>query len=293
MNYAAIDIGSNAGRLLIGYVIPQGDHYSIKKASLTRVPLRLGDDVFSKGKIGKKKEEMLLDSFKAFSHLMKVYDVRHIKAYATSAMREAENSSEIIEKIIKETGISLELIDGQKEADLIFSTFHTQKLEHDKSYLFIDVGGGSTELTIIKNGKRVVSKSFKVGTIRFMKGSVKDSVWDKIKKWLSDNMNGESYAAIGTGGNATRIIKISGNKYLEPLKIAEFNRIKRYVESFTYEERIEQLRMKPDRADVIVPASNIYLKIMDLAKITEIYVPKMGLADGMILSMYMEEKDKK
>lgn len=288
--FAAIDIGTNAGRLLIGYVIPQNGHLSVKKALLTRLPLRLGEEVFNSGSISKSKEKMFMHTMHAFSHLLKAYQVKSIKAVATSAMREADNGISITEKIFKQTGIQLQTIDGEEEAEFIFATFKTQNLDQKRSYLFIDVGGGSTELTIIKDGKRIKSRSFKIGTIRLKQGKVDQTVWGDIEKWISKNRDPKlKMSAIGTGGNANRIVKISNKKYLDPVTLDEITDIRNHIARYSLNERVEKLRLKPDRADVIIPACDIYVNIIRKACINEMYVPKMGLADGIILSLYQDE----
>jgi len=285
--FAAIDIGTNAGRILIGYVIPQNGHLSIKKALLTRLPLRLGEDVFDSGSISENKTDMFMHAMKAFKHLMEAYNVKSYRAVATSAMREAKNGLEIKSRILEVTNIDLEIIDGEEEANLIFSTFHTQKLDHSKSYLFIDVGGGSTELTIIRDGKRLKSKSFKLGTLRLKSGKVNQNVWPQMNKWIHKHCNTKELThAIGTGGNANRIVKMRNKKYLEPLTLDEIQETRNYIAQYSINERIELLRLKPDRADVIVPAADIYLNIIRMVGLKAMYVPKMGLADGIILSLH-------
>lgn len=285
--FAAIDIGTNAGRLLIGYVLPQNGHLSVKKAMLTRLPLRLGEEVFDEGAISKSKEKMLLHTMHAFSHLMKAHKVKSYKAVATSAMREASNGLEISKKIMTQTGIQIETIDGEQEADYIFATFKTQNLDQQRSYLFIDVGGGSTELTLIKDGERVKSRSFKIGTIRLKQGKVDQSVWIDIEKWITKNRDPKlKMSAIGTGGNANRIVKISNKKYLDAVSLDEITDIRNHIAQYSIEERVAKLRLKPDRADVIIPACDIYINIIRKACINEMYVPKMGLADGIILSLH-------
>lgn len=285
--FAAIDIGTNAGRMLIGYVIPEGDHLSVKKALLVRIPLRLGEEVFKSGDITGKKLDNFLHAMQGFSHIMQSYDVKAYRAVATSAMREAKSQKEIQKTIKKLSGIDIEVIDGDEEAELIFSTFITQNLDHSKSYLFIDVGGGSTELNILIDGKRIKQKSFKIGTIRLKSGKVDPSVWDDIASWIKKHCgNLEDIDAIGTGGNANRLVKIQKKAYLEPLTYKEIRKSRNAIAQLSIKERVEEMRMKPDRADVIVPATDIYLKILDLAKIEKMYVPKMGVADGIILDLY-------
>lgn len=284
--FAAIDIGSNAGRMLIGYVQHDGERKFIKKMSLTRVPLRLGESVFKTGFIENDKERMFLFTMKAFKNLMEAYQVEEYRAVATSAMREAENANDIIKKIRLESGIELELISGNEEADIIFKTFLTQNIDHTKNYLFIDVGGGSTEMTIISNGTRIKSKSFKIGTIRILQDQVKESEWEKMNKWLSNKLAGwDNVKAIGTGGNANRLIKMVGKKYLQPVKKKELDSIYKEISQYSVDERMDKYHMKPDRADVIEPALLIYSRAMELSGINEMIVPKLGLTDGLIVEM--------
>jgi exopolyphosphatase/guanosine-5'-triphosphate,3'-diphosphate pyrophosphatase len=286
--FGAIDIGTNAGRILIGYVITKNGYSRVRQVQIVRVPLRLGDDVYQNGIISKKKERQFSRALKSFKWLMKAYEVRTYKAYATSAMREASNKEEVIERLHKSSGIRLEIIDGEREAELIFSTFYTQKLP-DHQYVFIDVGGGSTELTYIVDGEKKESRSFDLGTVRSLRGKNKVGVWHEIEKWLiSTGIDQHGYAAIGTGGNINRVAKIYQKKYLEPVYRAEVLKTFEELSAMTYEERMQELRLKPDRADVIIPALEIYSRIMTIANIDLIYVPKMGLADGMILEQYFK-----
>jgi len=286
--FGAIDIGTNAGRLLIGYAITRDGYTRVRQVQMVRVPLRLGDDVFQTGIISKKKEKQFMYALKSFILLMKAYGVKSYTAYATSAMREAKNKKEILDSILKRTGIAMKPIDGKKEADLIMSTFYTQKLP-DYPYLFIDVGGGSTELSIIMNGEKLGSKSFQMGTVRNMIGKTRKGIWRDVEKWMGEKRIIETeFAAIGTGGNINRVAKLHEKKYLEPVYLEEVSQSLENISRMSYEDRIELLRLKPDRADVIVPALEIYKKIMEIGQIEKIYVPRMGLADGMILEQYFD-----
>lgn len=285
MNYGAIDIGSNAGRLLIGSVAEKGKEIQVKKILLTRVPLRLGEDVFTEKKISKERIKKLVKTMKAYRNLMDVYDVKNYRAVATSAMREADNKKEIIKEIKSETGIELEVIDGDTEAEIIFSTFFTQKLELAKNYLYIDVGGGSTEVSLLKGGEKIASKSFKIGTIRMLKNKVNDDKWIEMKEWVRDLKIKENLTAIGTGGNINRILKmhkgISNN-----MSYSDIKKIQAFVASYTLEDRINVLGLRPDRADVILPAADIYLAVMKYAGVQEIMIPKIGLTDGLIYNLH-------
>jgi exopolyphosphatase / guanosine-5'-triphosphate,3'-diphosphate pyrophosphatase len=289
--YGAIDVGTNSGKLLIGYIIGSDNQLSIKKAHLSRIPLRLGEDVYSDGKISSAKLDQLNHTFTAFKHLMKAYNVKAYHAVATSAMREAENSTEICKTLYQNTGIDLEIIDGKQEADYLFTLFKTQNINHSKSYLFVDVGGGSTELTIVKNGVRHKSKSFKLGSLRAIKVKPDLDIWKTVENWLTDNCcNGDQFTAIGTGGNINRILKFTKKKHLKPLNVNEIQSILNNIASYSAEDRVDILGLKPDRADVIIPAGEIYLKLMRMAGIDEIIVPKIGVSDGIIYNLYLQGK---
>jgi exopolyphosphatase / guanosine-5'-triphosphate,3'-diphosphate pyrophosphatase len=290
--YAAIDIGSNAGRLLIGNVVEQKDGTTVKKFSLTRVPLRLGEDVFTENKkISGAKIKMLVKTLRAYKLLMDVYEIEAYRACATSAMREASNRKEVLEIVKKETGIKLEVIDGEEEADLIFSTINTLDLPKNKSYLYIDVGGGSTEVTLLENGIKKASKSFKIGTIRMLKGKVSDEAWLKLKDWVKTlNPEHKEILAVGTGGNINRILKINGSDEHNEINYSDIKRIQASVSSYTLEDRVNKLGLRPDRADVIVPAADIYLAVMKYADVKEMIVPKIGLSDGIIYELFKKRK---
>lgn len=294
MIYAAIDIGSNAGRLLIGNVSGSGVSLSIKKFSLTRVPLRLGEEVFTNKRIPVKKVNMLVKTLKAYKLLMEVYDIKVFRACATSAMREATNRDEVVAKVKRETGIKLEIIDGDEEADLIFSTFDSLHFSKKRSYLYIDVGGGSTEVSLLENGKKIASKSFKIGTIRILKGKVDKKRWMQLKDWVKTlNPNHKEIVAIGTGGNINRILKINRGDDKNEIDYKDIKRIQQYIASFSLKDRIEHLGLRPDRADVIIPAADIYLAVMRYAEVTKMLVPKVGLSDGIIYDLYCKNEGKK
>lgn len=293
MIYGAIDIGSNAGRLLIGNVVEEDGMASIKKFSLTRVPLRLGEDVFTDKKISPARVKMLIKTLKAYKHLMDVYDIVDYRACATSAMREAENRKEILEEIKKETGIKLEIIDGEEEAELIFSTINTMKFERNKSYLYIDVGGGSTEVSLLENGERKKSKSFKIGTLRILKGKVDEKRWLELKDWVKTlNPEHKQILAIGTGGNINRMLKINRSEDDNSISYSDIKRIQTHIASYSLNDRINKLGLRPDRADVIVPAADIYLAVMRYADVTQMLVPKVGLSDGIIYELYKKNRKK-
>ncbi|MCB9197149.1 MAG: exopolyphosphatase [Flavobacteriales bacterium] len=292
MKLAAIDIGSNAVRLLIEEAFRlDNKEYYFKKISLTRVPIRLGEDVFTTGTISEDKAIKLVKAMKAFRLLMEVNDVVNYRGCATSAMREALNGKEVQKLIKKESKVNLDLISGEEEADLIFGNFDNSNVELDKSkaYLYIDVGGGSTEVTLIKNGERVDSYSFRLGSVRLLKTVVPDFEWEdairKIKKMVKDE---KDVIAIGTGGNINTIYKESRHSFGETIKLSEITKIVEHIESFDYETRIRKLKLKPDRADVIVPAGKIYTTFMRAGNSKMMIVPKVGLSDGIISKMYSE-----
>jgi exopolyphosphatase / guanosine-5'-triphosphate,3'-diphosphate pyrophosphatase len=293
LKYGAIDIGSNAVRLLIGEVREKNGNISIRKLSLIRVPIRLGESVFEDGFISKIKADKLVKSMKSFILLNDIYDTKGMIAYATSAMREAKNKEEIIERIFKETKLEIEVISGQKEADMLFATFFLKSFKKDRSYLYIDVGGGSTEITLLRNGEKIKSKSFRLGTVRSIFGKVAEKTWVELEEYILDLCQGEkNITAIGTGGNINRLFKMSKLQYGEALSLEKIIEMSDLINSLTFEERIEKLYLRPDRADVIVPAAKIYRTIMEVAKIKKMIVPKIGLTDGMILTQYKRDMKK-
>ncbi len=290
MKLAAIDIGSNAARLLIVEIT--NDKYGnpvFNKLNLVRVPLRLGFDVFDTGEISKEKRGMILQTMKAYTHLMKAYGVTDTIACATSAMRDASNSSDIIRKIKMETGLNIEVITGEFEASLIYENHIAETMDTDHSYLYIDVGGGSTELTFFAEGKLVFKQSFNIGTIRLLKDMVTDSKWTEIKDFIKNKTKGyKKIVAIGTGGNINKVFSLSKKKDGKPLSIELLKDYCKEISSFSLEDRINVYKLRPDRADVIVPALQIYINIMRWSDAEEIYVPKIGLADGLIQHLYSE-----
>ena len=284
MRLAAIDIGSNAVRLLVADVSMRDGAQRTEKITLTRLPIRLGEDVFSAGVVSEEKVEKLVLVMQAFAHLMEALEVEHFKICATSAMREAENADQIVERVQKKTGLLIDVIDGKREAKLIFRNFGVSLLDPRRSYLYIDVGGGSTELSWIQGAKRQHSKSFKVGAVRALQGEVPDKVWDKIEAFLEMRPTG-SIIAIGTGGNINRMARLAAAKRHVPISLSKLESVHANIASHSYEQRLTLLGMKPDRADVIVPAGEIYLRIMKMAGVDQIIVPKVGLADGMLLEL--------
>lgn len=291
--YAAIDIGTNAGRILIGKVVMDNGVETVQQIQLVRAPLRLGADVFDTGNISEAMLKKLILTLRSFKLLALAYGIRKIKVYATSALRESDNRDYILGKVKDKTKLKIELIDGNREAELIFKSFRFSEFQDKSPRLFIDVGGGSTELTILKGDRQVTSGSFRIGTVRMLKEKVESTVWDDIGKWLDDNnARLENASAIGTGGNINKLSQIARKRYLEPVTIEELKETSAYLASMSLDERIENMRLNPDRADVIIPASEIYIRIMEMAGIDHIFVPKMGLTDGMIIEQYHNKKMK-
>lgn len=289
--YAAIDIGSNAMRLLISNVVEQeGKEPQFNKSSLVRVPIRLGQDAFTVGEISEENIDRMVDAMKAFNLLMKVHKVERYMAFATSAMREAYNGKEVVELIKKKADINIEIIDGKKEATIIASTDLHHLLKTDQTYLFVDVGGGSTEFTLFADGKMINSRSFKAGTVRLLNDMVHDVVWDEIEKWIKANTKDyEEVTLIGSGGNINKLFKMSGKQQEKPLSYIYINSQYAFLNSLTYEQRIAELGLNSDRADVIIHATRIYLNAMKWSGARQIYVPKIGLSDGIVKAMYYDK----
>lgn len=287
--YAAIDIGSNAIRLLISNIIIKENSPTIyRKSSLVRVPIRLGADSFTTGIISKENIKRMVDAIQAFKLLMNVHGIEKYKACATSAMREADNGKKVIETILKETGIKIDIIDGESEAAIISATDLNELILGDKSYLYVDVGGGSTEFTFFSKGKIVASRSFKIGTVRIPSIKAKRIIREKMKTWIkeiSNNLSGISL--IGSGGNINKIFKMSGMLLGKPLSYTYLRANHEFLKKMSYEERIFELGLNPDRSDVILPASKIYLNAMKWSGADKIYVPKIGLADGIIKGLHL------
>ena len=287
---AGIDIGSNAIRLLVSNAIIEGKgrKVSFKKSALVRVPIRLGADTFLKGEISNENSDRMVKAMKAFKLLMEVHGVSKFYACATSAMREADNGQAIVEKIKEESSIKINIIDGKKEAAIIFSTDLSEYIDERKSYLYVDVGGGSTEFTIFSKGKIINSKSFKIGTVRSLQNNEEAKmIWEDAKQWVKTNtQNLKKVSLIGSGGNINKIFKLSGKPIGKPLTIAYLRAYYQFLKKMTYEERITDLGLNSDRADVIVPATKIYLNAMKWSGSKKIVVPQIGLADGIIKNLY-------
>ena len=287
MVFAAIDIGSNAMRLLFCRVtvVDGKPHYS--KEELIRMPIRLGEDVFLNGKISEEKAGRLINALKGFHHLILSYGVIAYRAVATSAMRDATNGQELLKRIKEESEINLEIIDGKLEAALVFNNHIEELLNPNYAYMYIDVGGGSTELTLYYDNKVITSRSFNIGTVRMVLDKVDKAEWDEMKAWVKRNTVGiHPLSAIGSGGNINKIFKMSGKKETKHLSFDRLKGIYEMLSSYTVQERIERLDLKPDRADVIVHAAKIFLSVMKHGDIEKVYVPQVGLSDGLVHGLY-------
>jgi exopolyphosphatase / guanosine-5'-triphosphate,3'-diphosphate pyrophosphatase len=292
MILSAIDIGSNAARLLISEVTKAADGSTVfSKLNLVRVPLRLGFDVFEYGEISKPKIGMVLQTMKAYRHLLNAYESKHLLACATSAMRDARNAPDIIRKVKLETGIEIEVISGDKEANLVYETHVAENMDKNNSYLYIDVGGGSTELSFFSNGILVFKQSFNIGTIRLLKDMVTDDMWNHLKETLRAVTKGhKTVIAIGSGGNINKVFSMSKRKDGKPLTLELLKDYYKELGSVSVADRMRLYSLREDRADVIVPALQIYTNVMRWAGAAEIYVPKIGLADGLIRHLWEEVK---
>ncbi|HOZ50537.1 MAG TPA: exopolyphosphatase [Chitinophagaceae bacterium] len=289
MRLAAIDIGSNAARLLISDITTYKDGtLDFTKVNLVRVPLRLGFDVFENGTISTKKRVELLETIQAFKHLMNVYQVKGLKVCATSAMRDATNSAEIVEEVYQATGIRIRIITGSEEAEILYETHLAENMDDKNMYLYIDVGGGSTELTFFGKNNQVMKKSFDIGTIRLLKGKIEDENWEDLKLYVKGIKTNLPLVAIGSGGNINKIFSLSKRKQGKPLPIEVLREYYKEMSAITVQDRIHKYGFREDRADVIVPALQIYTSIMRWAGINEILVPQIGLADGLIKLLYQE-----
>lgn len=288
--YGAIDIGSNAVRLLISNVIISDEKEpKFKKSSLIRVPIRLGADAFVNELISKENITRMINAIEAFKLLMDVHGVAKYKACATSAMREAKNGKEVVEQIHEKTGVKIDIIGGKEEAAIISSTDLNELIEGNNSYLYVDVGGGSTEITVFSAGKIITSKSFKIGTVRLLnnKKSVNKEIFANVEKWVKKNTKDfKKISLIGSGGNINKLFKMSGRTEGKPISYIYLNAQYQFLKQMSFDERISELSLNPDRADVIIPATKIYLSTMKWSGARKIYVPKIGLSDGIIKSLY-------
>lgn len=296
VHYAAIDIGSNAVRLLIKQVEEDTEgKANFRKEMLLRVPLRLGFDVFAMGKISEEKEKNLMRLMKVFRHMMKIYDVEAFRACATSAMRDAQNGKDIIKRIKKKTGIEIEIIDGQEEAKTIYNNHNEYMEDRNGNYMYVDVGGGSTEINLLSQGTLVCSRSYNIGTVRLLNQAVADAEWERLKNDMQElAASYEKTNIIGSGGNINKLYKLADkkDKRKQRITVDTLKKLHEELKALSVEERMEKYQLKPDRADVIVPAGDIFLNIAEWIHATHIYVPVIGLADGIIDELYVQHKQK-
>ncbi len=293
MKFASIDIGSNAVRLLFCNVIEDRGTVSFKKAELIRIPLRLGEDAFIRKRITRQKATRLINTMKAFKHLISVHDIIDYRACATAALRAAENRDEIIKRIRREAGLEVRIIDGKTEASIIYAHHSAGQLDKNGTYMYVDIGGGSTELTLIYKGKSIASKSFNIGTILLLYDKVDKDYWLEFKEWIKKVSQGKGeITAIGSGGNINKLYKMSEKKG-KPLPYKKLKQLSANIESYSPKDRVKILGLNPDRADVIVPASKILLTVMKNAGIQNIMVPEIGLSDGIVRGLYQEYKKKR
>jgi len=291
LKFASIDIGSNAVRLLLCNVFENDGEPVFKKAELVRIPIRLGEDSFSAGMISDHKIEQLVDTMQAFRLLIGVFGAVDYRACATAAMREAKNGEEIIRKVKAKTGLQIEIIDGKTEAQIIYANHIAEHLEAGSNYLYIDVGGGSTEVTLFARNECVASRSFNIGTIRMLQNQVSKEVWSEFKSWIATVTDSyKPLTGIGSGGNINKLFKMLSKKEDKPLTYKRLKEMFDYMNNFSFDERIKLLGLNPDRADVIIPASRIFLTIMKIASIEKIIVPQVGLSDGIVHLLYEKYK---
>lgn len=286
MKIAAVDIGSNAIRLFVAEVFYDAGKIELDKISHTRIPIRLGEDVFTFGRISETKETQLTQVLTGLSLIIDSLGVEHYRICATSAMRSAENGREVVSNIKAKTGLTVDVLSGAEEADIIFGNFEQQDLPKSKNYLFIDVGGGSTELTIIENFERKQSQSFEIGTVRMLIND-QEKIPRAIAFWLKDNLNPSlTYEAIATGGNISSAFKMLEKKQREPIAVKELEILLKTLSKLSTHERVKKYSIRPDRADVIVPALNLYTQVSNSANIEKMFAPKFGLADGIVLKLF-------
>jgi len=291
---AAIDIGSNAVRMLICYVISSEDKHFFQKNSYLRLPLRLGEDTFKNGVISNQKITLLTNAILSFKYIMKVHGVKDYQIYATSALRESKNSKEVISIVKKKTGLNIEIITGLKEAKIISKGNSLEQIDFNKTFIYVDVGGGSTELSILRKGEQKISKSFKIGTVRLLNNLVDDSILMEIKHWLKSNIDiDDKIKLFATGGNINKIQSMTGSKSGKPISYLSIKDLSNILIEFNYQERMVKFDLNPDRADVIIPALKIFISTMEFVKANKIFVPKVGLVDGMINEIFYENSSSK
>lgn len=294
MKIAAIDIGSNAARLLINEVRISNRKPEFIKLNLLRIPLRLGMDVFTMGMIGQEREKMVIDSMKIFSDLMKIYKVDHYRACATSAMRDASNGNDIIKQVQETSGIHIEIISGDEEATLVYENHVAEGLDKEFAYLYIDVGGGSTELTFYENGNMIYEKSFNIGTIRLLNNLVTPENWQEMKDAIKENIvSKKPIVAIGSGGNINKVFSMSKTKDGKPMTLSHLKKVYKEFNELSVEERMTKHTLREDRADVLVHALRIFNNVMSWSDINRIFVPKISVADGLIHNIYSKLHEKK
>lgn len=290
MKYGAIDIGTNAARLLIGEVKKENGYSYVKKISYTRIPLRLGEEVFENGIISPSKTEKFVKTIESFRLISEIYEVKHLRACATSAMREAINGLEVRDLIQEKTGVEIEIISGDEEAKLIFGTFMLLDFEKSKPFIVVDVGGGSTEISVFEKGERIASKSFEIGTIRLLKKKVKSNIWKHIHEWIVQYVDlSNPHIIFATGGNINRVLKIIGGNNLSPIPLKKIEKLRTNLNELSVDDRIAKFQLKADRADVIVPAMDIYIYILKELGADSVIIPKVGLSDGMIYDLFLTD----
>ncbi|MFM6945596.1 MAG: exopolyphosphatase [Flavobacteriales bacterium] len=288
MKFAAIDIGTNAARLLVGELITTSHGLQIQKHGYYRSPLRLGEDVFKKGKIGAVKIKQFVQTMQAFQLLATAHDVKAIRVVATSAMREADNSRKVVKEVLQQTGLQIEVISGEEEAQLIFNAFELLHLGKKAQYIVVDVGGGSTEISVFEEGKRRASQSFELGTLRLLNKKIAPYIWQDLNSWIQNHAKvEEAHIVFGTGGNINRALKMLPSKKAT-ISLKDLQHLLQQLQALSMTERMEQFQLKADRADVIVPALEIYIAALTALEQKQITVPKIGLADGILLELYLK-----
>lgn len=291
MKLASIDIGSNAVRLLLARVYEINGETMVKKESLVRMPIRLGDDAFTARRISAGKIDRLVETMRAFRFLIRAYESLDYVACATSALREAENGSEVVDRICDEADVHLEIIDGRREAEVLCLSRPSKLIARDRTYMFIDVGGGSTEITLFRNNETVNTASFRIGGIRILKGGVTESDWNEMKRWLKTNTKlMRPVTSIGSGGNINKVFRLARKREGQSIAYDKIKSIYDDIKNYSFEDRIRVLQLRPDRADVIVPACEIYLSAMKWTRSKEMYVPIAGLSDGLVYELYLKQR---
>ena len=289
--FGAIDIGSNAMRLLISQVREVNDEVVYKKVALIRLPIRLGQEAFLGKQISSETTERFINGMQAYQYLLKVHGVEKYRACATSAMREAKNGQKLVKRVLEETKIPIEIIDGKHEAELIFNGHFKDRLEPESNYIYVDVGGGSTEITILADEKIIAAESFKIGTIRLLNDLVSESEWKRMKSWVKEKTKSLDHVEmIGSGGNINKLYKLTDKAYPRPLLYHELKSLKNELSNLSYEDRMNKYNLNPDRADVIVLAAEIYFSIMKWSDASILHVPKIGLTDGIVTQLFQEYK---